>query len=228
MLLWLIPLLIIVLLAAAVFSISAYIKTSTAAGILSAEEAAAFDADCILVLGAGVLPSGYPSNMLEDRILRSIELYEMGASDYLLVSGDHGQHHYDEVNVMKQYAVDKGVPSEDIFMDHAGFSTYESMYRAKEIFQAKKVLIVTQEYHLYRSIYIARALGMEAYGVSADMRPYRGEARRQLRELASRSKDFFQVILKPQPTYLGEPIPLQGSGDVTNDGKDYDYSSYSD
>ena len=128
---------------------------STEKRILTQEEAAALGADCILVLGAGVHPDGTPSNMLEDRLLRGIELYDAGASQKLLMSGDHGRKNYDEVNVMKQFAVARGVPSEDVFMDHAGFSTYESMYRARDVFQADKVIIVTQRYHLWDSTLMA-------------------------------------------------------------------------
>ena len=118
---------------------------------------------------------------------------------------------------MKQYAMDAGVPSSDVFMDHAGFSTYESMYRAKEIFQAQKVVIVSQEYHLYRAIYIAQALGLDAYGVAADGEDYAGQWQRDAREVLARVKDFFTSIWKPEPTYLGEAIPVSGDGDVTND-----------
>ena len=123
--------------------VNTYMIKSTEKRILTQEEAAALGADCILVLGAGVHPDGNPSNMLEDRLLRGIELYDAGASQKLLMSGDHGRKNYDEVNVMKQFAVARGVPSEDVFMDHAGFSTYESMYRARDVFQADKVIIVT-------------------------------------------------------------------------------------
>ena len=135
------------------------------------------------------------------------------------MSGDHGRDEYDEVNIMKDYAIEKGIPSESIFMDHAGFSTYESIYRAKEIFQAKKVVIVTQKYHLYRALYIAKKLGLEAYGVGADPREYRGAFYREVREIIARNKDFIKCILKPKPTYLGSVIPISGNGDITNDEK---------
>jgi vancomycin permeability regulator SanA len=118
---------------------------------------------------------------------------------------------------MKSFAVALGVPSEDVFMDHAGFSTYESIYRAKEIFGADKVLIVTQEYHLHRALYVANALGIEAYGVSADLRTYAGQTKRDVREVLARIKDMGYALLKPQPTYLGDPISLSGNGDATND-----------
>ena len=133
------------------------------------------------------------------------------------MSGDHGRAEYDEVNTMKNYAIEKGVKSEDIFMDHAGFSTYESIYRAKEIFKAKKVVIVTQKYHLYRALYIAKQLDLEAYGVGADPRQYVGATYREIREILARDKDFIKCIFKPTPTYLGETIPVSGNGDATND-----------
>ena len=111
------------------------------------------------------------------------------------MSGDHGREDYDEVNIMKEYAIEKGVPSEAIFMDHAGFSSYESVYRLKEIFEAKKVVIVTQKYHLYRALYIANQFDLEAYGVNLDPRRYVGVAYRELREVLARNKDFIQCIL---------------------------------
>lgn len=202
---------------AALAAINTYMINSTKDRIITVEEAKSFGADCILVLGAGVHPDGSPSNMLEDRLLRGIELYNEEVSDKLLMSGDHGRKNYDEVNVMKQFAMDRGVPSEDIFMDHAGFSTYESMYRAREVFQAEKVVIVTQKYHLYRALYAAERLGLDACGVASDQRTYAGQKRRDVRELLARGKDFATGLLKPQPTYLGEAIPVSGDGNVTND-----------
>ena len=114
----------------------------------------------------------------------------------------------------------KGISSENIFMDHAGFSTYDSIYRAKHIFEAKKVIIVTQKYHLYRALYIANQLGLKAYGVNADPRQYAGATYREIREILARNKDFIKcVVFKPSPTYLGDSIPVSGNGDMTNDGK---------
>lgn len=197
--------------------INVYVKSSTEDMIISAEESLDKETDCILVLGAGVRRDGSPSPMLEDRILTGMDLYNKGVSDRLIMSGDHSTKEYDEVNTMKRYAVDNGIPSEQVFMDHAGISTYDSIYRAKEIFQADKIIIVTQEYHLYRALYTARALGIEAYGVSADIRTYAGQDLRELREKAARVKDFFMAIFKPNPKYLGETIPVSGNGDITND-----------
>ncbi len=198
-----------------VIGIDFYVVKSTEKYILTPETAGE-GYDCILVLGCGVWGSS-PSHMLEDRLLQGIELYENGASGKMLMSGDHGQADYDEVNVMKDFAADRGVDTDDIFMDHAGFSTYESMYRAKEIFKAEKVLIVTQDYHLYRAIYDARALGLDAYGIASNPRGYAGQLYRDIREILARNKDFIYCIIKPEPTYMGDEIPVQGNGNVTND-----------
>lgn len=200
-------------------AVDAYIRSSSGKYILSSDEAAALgNTDCILVLGAGVHGETL-SHMLEDRVKTGITLYEKGASPKILMSGDHGRKDYDEVNAMKNYAKKEGVPSADIFMDHAGFSTYESMYRAKEVFCAKKIIIVSQKYHLYRAIYVARSLGLDAYGVDAQLRPYAADTNifNTLREFLARNKDFLYVRLHPSPTYLGEAIPINGNGDSTND-----------
>ena len=202
----------------AVFGINAFVKGTARDQILTPEEAVKLtDVDCILILGCGVHSDGSPSDMLHDRLRRGVELYELGAAPKLLMSGDHGRKGYDEVDAMKHFAVDAGIDSDDVFMDHAGFSTYESMYRAKEIFQAKRIIIVTQEYHLYRAIYIAESLGLEAYGVSSDYRAYSGQVRMDLREMLARVKDFGTSLLQPKPTFLGEAIPIWGDGDLTND-----------
>ena len=206
------------------FSLNAMVKSTTKENIISVEEAAALeDVDCILVLGCGVHDDGRPSDMLHDRLRRSVELYEAGAAKKLLMSGDHGRVGYDEVDAMKSFAVEAGIPSEDVFMDHAGFSTYESMVRAKEVFQARKIIIVTQEYHLYRAMYIGQQLGMEVYGVSSNYRNYRNQRDMNTREVLARVKDVFSCIFWPEPTYLGETIPVWGDGNLTNDeNSDFD------
>ena len=172
--------------------------------------------DCILILGAGIW-GDKPSPMLQDRLDEGIKLYKKGLSSKIIMSGDHGKEEYDEVNVMKSYAIEKGVPSKDIFMDHAGFSTYESVYRSKEVFEVKKMIIVTQKYHLYRALYIADKLDINAYGVNSNPKKYSGQIFREVREILARNKDFIYTIIKPKPTYLGESINVSGSGDITND-----------
>ena len=201
-----------------VLAINAHVVGRTRNAILTPEEAAGKEnIDCILVLGCRVYEDGSLSHMLQDRLQRGLELYTAGIAPKLLMSGDHGQKEYDEVNAMKGFAVENGVPSEDVFMDHAGFSTYESLYRAKEVFGVEKVIIVTQEYHLHRALYIAQQLGLEAYGVASDYRSYAGQILRDIREILARNKDFVNTLFWPEPTWLGEPIPIDGNGDITND-----------
>lgn len=202
-----------------VFAVNAYIVSYSDEYILAAEDAAKLaDADCVLILGAGIWGDSL-SPMLEDRMLAGISLYKDGKCKKILVSGDHGNEDYDEVNAMKEFAVKNGVPAQDVFMDHAGFSTYESMYRARDVFEAEKIIVITQEYHLYRAIYDARSLGLEAHGVSSDLREYGSftNTYNNKREFLARNKDFLWCIFKPEPTYLGDAIPISGSGILTDD-----------
>lgn len=202
---------------ATLFIVNGHVKAVGKDRILAVEKAAELeDVDCIIVLGCQVKDDGSLSHMLRDRLIRALEVYETGAAPKLLMSGDHGREDYDEVGAMKNYAIENGVPSEDVFMDHAGFSTYESVYRAKEIFQADKVIIVTQEYHLYRALYIAEQFGIEAYGVPSDLNTYGAQYIRDIREILARCKDWMMCILKPAPAHLGESIPISGNGDLTN------------
>lgn len=198
------------LLAALAFGLSTYVVGSTRDRVLTPEESTPPEVDCILVLGCGVYSDGTPTPMLADRLTRGVELYEADWADKLLMSGDNRSQYYNELATMCQVAQDKGVPREDIVLDYAGLSTYDSLYRARDIFGVKKLVIVTQEYHLYRALYLARALGLEAWGVAADGQNYRGQAMRDLREIVARDKDFFWAILQPEPTYLGDPEPLTG------------------
>ncbi|MCI9564434.1 MAG: DUF218 domain-containing protein [Eubacterium sp.] len=201
-----------------VVGINLYIVIKEKSRMISLEEASDFEADCIVVLGAGIRDDGSPTWMLEDRIKIGDKLYQNHAADKIIMSGDHGRENHDEVNTMKKYAINEGIPSEDIFMDHAGFETYDSLYRARDIFGAKKVIIVTQEYHLYRALYIADRLGLEARGVTADLRFYSKKmVYWKFREYLARVKSFIKCIVQPEPKYLGDTIDLSVSGDVTND-----------
>ena len=178
--------------------INLYVKLSTKNQIIQENEYEKLsDIDCIIILGAGIW-GDKPSPMLEDRLLKGIKLYQNNVSNKIIMSGDHGRKEYNEVKIMKDYAIEKGIPSENIFMDHAGFSTYDSIYRA---------------------LYIANRLGLEAYGVGADPRKYVGATYRETREILARNKDFVKCIFKPKPTYLGDTIPVSGNGDVTNDNE---------
>ena len=171
-----------------------------------------FDADCIMVLGCGIEDEETPSPMLKDRLDVGIELYKQGAAPKILLSGDNGTENHDEIHVMLKYAKEAGIPDKDIFCDHAGFSTYDSMYRAGSIFNARRVIVVTQTYHQYRALYIGDKLGFEACGVASDQETYFGQSFRESREILARIKDFFKSMLRSKPTYGGDAIPISGSG----------------
>lgn len=206
----------IIILMIAIFSLNIYVVNSTKNEIVKEENVSNIEGvDCILILGAGIW-GDKPSPMLEDRLKEGITLYKKGTTKKIIMSGDHSREDYDEVKIMKEYAESEGVPSEDIFMDHAGFSSYDSVYRAKEIFGVQKMIIVTQKYHLYRSLYIAKKLGIEAYGIESNLRTYPGQVFREIREILARDKDYFKCIMKPEASIMGEKISLDGSGDITN------------
>lgn len=175
--------------------------------------------DAIIVLGAGVRSDGTPSDILADRLETSLEVYKANLGSTFILSGDHGSEEYNEVRAMKDYIMKDNIDEKIIFMDHAGFSTYDSIYRAKEIFKVDKAVIVTNEYHLPRALYIARKLGIEAYGVKSDKREYQLMDSYKKREILAKLKDFFYInILKPEPKFLGESIPVNSSdGRVTED-----------
>ncbi len=172
--------------------------------------------DCIIVLGCGVW-GDEPTPLLSDRIDAAIALYKAGVAPKILMSGDHGRDGYDEVSVMRNYAIERGVPSEDIFMDHAGFSTYETMYRASDIFGISHAVVVTQKYHLFRSLYDARAFGIDADGTEAvgHTFPKTNLLMWEGREVLARVKDVIWCIVKPDPTFKGDKIDITGNGEVT-------------
>lgn len=184
--------------------------------IVDQQAAASFDADAIIVLGASVYPDGTPSGILQDRLDDGIALYFAGAAPKIIMSGDNGTESYNECWAMKQYAISQGVPSEDVFCDHAGFSTYETMYRARHVFGAERIVVATQTYHLYRALYDAQGVGMEAIGVPSDYGEYVNQSWYDFREIFARTKDFFQVLFSVPSTFVGDPISLDQSGDVTD------------
>ncbi|WP_261807969.1 vancomycin high temperature exclusion protein [Paenibacillus sp. N3.4] len=199
------------------FTIDYHVKTFANKYIMNINELP--NADAVLVLGAYVYPDGHVSTILHDRLETAIEVYKEDKSSKIIVSGDHGRKDYDEVNTMKQYLLKQDFKNEDVFMDHAGFNTYQSMYRARDIFKVNKLIIVTQDYHLSRAVYLARKMGIEAYGVAADKNSY-GDILKvyKAREILARNKDFINVnITKPKPRYLGDVIPITASGSLTND-----------
>lgn len=176
----------------------------------------------ILVLGASVWKNGQPSPILEERLRAALELYRAGKAPKILVSGDHGQEDYDEVAVMARYLQERGVPPSDIFLDHAGFRTLDSMYRAREVFGLDNVLVVSNPFHVPRAVFLGQRAGLQVDGVGANYGvPYSHKTRwrNQVREILARILAFADVyLLGTRPRYLGPQIDIGGDGRVTRDG----------
>lgn len=174
-------------------------------------------ADAVIVPGARVYADGRVSVMLADRLDAALALYRDGTVPRILVSGDHGTPTYDEVNAMARYLEARGVPPEHIFLDHAGFTTYDTLYRARAVFGVGRAIVVTQRFHLSRALFVASALGLPAEGMVADRAPYtaRSLVRSNLREVGARVKAFAEVILHRRPRFLGPVLPIEGDGRVT-------------
>jgi SanA protein len=170
-----------------------------------------------IVLGAQVHQLGVPSNFLKDRLDEAIELYKSNKISRFLLSGDHGRSNYDEVNTMKIYLLENGIDTNDIFLDHAGFDTYSSMYRAREIFEVKDAIIVTQNFHLPRAVFIARKLGIKAYGINADKQNYSSISYLRKREKIANIKACLELLIHKKPKYLGEKIPITGDSSKSFD-----------
>ena len=172
----------------------------------------------VLVLGSQIRGTRL-SPVLQDRVDAGIILMEAGKGKKLLLSGDHGQRYYDEVNAMRLYVLANApsIQAADIFMDHAGFSTWESMYRARDVFEVRDLLIVTQRFHISRAVCMARSLGLDAVGYGIDQDRFRGQSLRKwrIREYFARLKAFYSIIVQPQPRYLGDKIPISGDGRAT-------------
>ena len=220
-------LIIIATLVILVFGISAYVSMSASGNIAGtdsgdgvsqnmADECKSIDPQCILVLGCAVWADNKPSPMLKDRLDTAIDLYHKGVAPKLLLSGDNCVKGYSEPDCMLAYALEKGVPAKDIFLDFAGFSTYDSVYRANAVFKADRMIVVTQKYHLFRTLKICDALGITSKGVASDQRKHRKRIYREAREVLARDKDLVKGLLKPEPTYLGDEILVDGDGTVTH------------
>lgn len=180
--------------------INFYVILSTKNRIVSGDSELLTDIDYIVVLGAGIR-RGKPSPMLEDRLKTGISLYNNDISNKILITGDHMNDNYDEVTVMKNYLLEHGIPEEDIITDNYGISTYDSIYRVKNVYKSNKVVIVSQRYHLYRALFLSDNLDLESYGVEADLRYYYGQWYREIREILARNKDFIKGIIKPKAVY---------------------------
>ena len=163
-----------------------------------------------IVLGASVHSDGQLSTVLRDRVETAYQLYATGKVKRLLLSGDNGSKNYNEPSAMKRYLIKKGVPAEHIFLDYAGFDTYDSVYRAQAIFQVRSAIIVTQDFHLPRALYIAQRLGLNYYGLTSDLHRYGHENSNKNRELLANVKAYIELAYHKEPTYLGPQVPIYG------------------
>lgn len=172
-------------------------------------------ADVALVLGARVYPGGTMSPMLRDRVERAAQLYEAGKVSKVIVSGDHGRWEYNEPFPMRDALIERGVPPQDVFTDHAGFDTWASMRRAREVFGARSAVVVTQAFHMPRALYLAGAAGLDATGVTSDIQDY-GPSQRssEAREVLARVKAFGSATVNAD-VMLGPEISLEGDGRVS-------------
>lgn len=166
-----------------------------------------------IVFGAQVFPSGRLSAMLADRVRLGAELYRSGKVQALLFTGDNSEVTYNEPEAMRRYALELGIPDEAITLDYAGFSTYDSCYRARDIFLVNQAILVTQDFHLDRALLICNALGVDSVGVAADVMRPTGYARRsllmsELREFPATALAVFDLVRQDLPTYLGDPLPI--------------------
>ena len=172
-------------------------------------------ADAVVVLGASVHADGTPSDILADRLEVAVDLYLEGAARAIIVSGDSRSSHYNESDAMKAFCVEAGVPSEDVYVDHGGVNTYESMYRARHVFGAERIVVATQAYHLYRAMFAADCLDMQAWGVACDKGAYDNQQTYSAREIMARTKDFYAALLRLPVDTCGETVSLHDSGDLT-------------
>lgn len=167
-------------------------------------------AQVALIPGAAILADGTLSSIFRDRADSAIALYEAKKVSKILVSGDNSTVSHNEVNPVRLYLLNKGIPDRDIFLDHAGFDTYSTMYRARDIFGVSSVLITSQSFHLPRAVFIARRLGMKAYGVNADVGHMLFS--NYVREMFADEKAVFDLVFNTKPKYLGDKIPITGDG----------------
>ena len=170
-------------------------------------------AQAALVPGAAILPSGELSPILKERVDGAVDLYKNNKVSRVLVSGDNSSFSHDEVSPVRKYLIEKGVPEDAIFLDHAGFDTYSSMYRAQVIFGAESLIISSQSFHLPRSVFVARSLGISASGYRASA--FRAPLKNYFREIFANEKAVIDLIIGRKPKFLGEPIPITGSGKET-------------
>lgn len=204
-----IALTLLVLIIIGMFLLSGHIKSSTEDQIYSHIDQLP-PVYTAIVLGASVRANGNLSQMLEDRVKSALALYKNGKVKRFLLSGDNGTKSYNEPKAMKEYLLKQGVPEDHIYLDYAGFDTYDSLYRANLVFNAQNAVVVTQQFHLPRALYIANTLGLNYYGYIGDLQPYQRENTNKRRELLANVKAYLELLINKDPTYKGAKIPING------------------
>ncbi len=200
---------IFLIIVTSIFAVNLIICTVSSPHIFN-EVSVAPDVETAVIPGAAVLSNGGLSPILKDRVDMAVQLYKLKKVSKILVSGDNSTVSHNEVNPVRIYLLDKGVLDQDIFLDHAGFNTYSTMYRARDIFKVNSILIVSQSFHLPRAVFIARSLGINAYGVNADA----GHIlfKNYVREVFANEKAVINLMFGTKPKYLGAEIPITGDG----------------
>lgn len=186
----------------------AWVDRSSQAAIYTVDDAPS--RRVAIVFGARVYASGRLSAMLLDRVETAVQLYHDGKVEKILMSGDHSAIYYNEPDAMAAYAIERGVPAEDVQPDYAGLRTYDTCYRARAVFGLEEAILVTQRFHLPRAIFTCEQLGIQAVGVAGDRRAYdpRSMAWSEMREVPATFVALVDVIRRSPPTFLDDPVPL--------------------
>lgn len=187
-----------------IWGLQIYIKHSTKTLIFD-EVAMLPTSSTIIVLGASVFSDGKLSPILKDRIDAGFELFQKKKANQFLLSGDHKTDDYNEVEAMSNYLIEKGVPKDKILLDHAGYDTYDSMYRSKAVFNISEAIVVTQEFHLPRTLFVAKNLDLNYIGYIAKNRVFKPSQQLLFREKLANIKAVWEIIIDQKPTTLKNP-----------------------
>lgn len=184
-----------------------WVDTQTSSLMYSADDPNLPSNHVALVFGAGLNPAGGPSAILYDRVATAADLYKAGKVQKLLMTGDNSADSYNEVEAMRRTATQLGVPNKDIVLDYAGFSSWDSCYRAREVFSLQSATLVTQKFHLPRALFTCNQLNVKSVGVIADRQPYPTQYN-ELREYPALAATAWRLLINDQPRFLGPKVDI--------------------
>lgn len=210
------PLLIIAILGFTFIIIANYLVDQATEKVIFTDIKSSPQTKLAIIFGAGI-KNNKPSRYLKDRLDAGISLYKNNKVDKILLSGDNGRDEHDELTVMKLYCFENGVDTTKIYIDYAGFDSYSTMYRAKHIFKVDTAILVSQEYHLARCVYLGDKLGIKSFGYSANVGSYPGYKYYAFREKISVAKAVLDIFRKRKPKYLGETVDVNGKSNYTKE-----------